>query len=76
MGKFYFYDFVIVPFVRSFIIRYESTNFNENFNYVITEHRGIISPSIVEHSSMVSVAQDEGAVLLCIAMGCPSPEYR
>jgi len=25
---------------------------------------------------MVSVSQDEGAVLLCIAQGCPSVEYR
>lgn len=42
----------------------------------IADHRGIISPSIVEHTALVSVAQDEGAVLLCIAQGCPSPEYR
>ncbi|XP_055378995.1 cell adhesion molecule Dscam2 isoform X4 [Condylostylus longicornis] len=42
----------------------------------ITDHRGIISPSVVEHTSLVSVSQDEGAVLLCVAQGCPSPEYR
>lgn len=40
------------------------------------DHRGIISPSIVEHSALVSVSQDEGAVLLCVAQGCPSVEYR
>uniref|UniRef100_A0A1B0A6X6 Ig-like domain-containing protein n=1 Tax=Glossina pallidipes TaxID=7398 RepID=A0A1B0A6X6_GLOPL len=38
-------------------------------------HRGIISPSIVEHTAHVQVSQDEGAVLLCVAQGCPSPEY-
>ena len=43
---------------------------------MIAEHRGIVSPSIVEHTSHVSVSQDEGAVLLCIAQGCPTPEYR
>ncbi|XP_037907258.1 Down syndrome cell adhesion molecule-like protein Dscam2 isoform X6 [Hermetia illucens] len=42
----------------------------------ITDHRGIVSPSLVEHTAHVSVAQDEGAVLLCVAQGCPSPEYR
>lgn len=41
-----------------------------------TDHRGIVSPSIVEHSALVSVSQDEGAVLLCVAQGCPSVEYR
>lgn len=39
-------------------------------------HRGIISPSVVEHTAHVQVSQDEGAVLLCVAQGCPSPEYR
>ncbi|XP_055627632.1 cell adhesion molecule Dscam2 isoform X6 [Toxorhynchites rutilus septentrionalis] len=42
----------------------------------MNEQRGIVSPSVVEHTSHVSVAQDEGAVLLCVAQGCPSPEYR
>ncbi|KAM8709903.1 hypothetical protein ACLKA7_016669 [Drosophila subpalustris] len=41
----------------------------------INSHRGIISPSVVEHTSHVQVSQDEGAVLLCVAQGCPSPEY-
>ncbi|XP_055845688.1 cell adhesion molecule Dscam2 isoform X7 [Episyrphus balteatus] len=41
----------------------------------INAHRGIISPSVVEHTSHVAVSQDEGAVLLCVAQGCPSPEY-
>lgn len=44
--------------------------------YFLSDHRGIVSPSIVEHTSHVSVSQDEGAVLLCVAQGCPSPEYR
>lgn len=30
----------------------------------------------MEHTGHVSVAQDEGAVLLCVAQGCDSPEYR
>ncbi|XP_058457695.1 cell adhesion molecule Dscam2 isoform X16 [Malaya genurostris] len=42
----------------------------------MNEQRGIVSPSVVEHTSHVSVSQDEGAVLLCVAQGCPSPEYR
>ncbi|XP_058053672.1 cell adhesion molecule Dscam2 [Anopheles bellator] len=42
----------------------------------MTDQRGIVSPSVVEHTSHVSVSQDEGAVLLCVAQGCPSPEYR
>ncbi|XP_058831697.1 cell adhesion molecule Dscam2 isoform X2 [Topomyia yanbarensis] len=42
----------------------------------MSEQRGIVSPSVVEHTSHVSVSQDEGAVLLCVAQGCPSPEYR
>lgn len=40
------------------------------------EHRGIVSPSILEHTGTVQVNMDEGAVLVCIAQGCPSPEYR
>lgn len=40
------------------------------------EHRGIVSPSIIEYTSAVTVAQDEGAVLMCVAQGCPSVEYR
>ncbi|XP_049818857.1 Down syndrome cell adhesion molecule-like protein Dscam2 isoform X3 [Aethina tumida] len=42
----------------------------------ITEHRGIVSPVIVENSGTVTVAQDEGAALICVAQGCPAPEYR
>ncbi|XP_018569506.1 Down syndrome cell adhesion molecule-like protein Dscam2 [Anoplophora glabripennis] len=45
-------------------------------NVRITEHRGIVSPVIVENSGTVTVAQDEGAALICIAQGCPAPEYR
>ncbi|XP_068083857.1 cell adhesion molecule Dscam2 [Anabrus simplex] len=45
-------------------------------NVRLTEHRGIVSPAIVEHTATVHVAQDEGAVLLCVAQGCPTPEYR
>lgn len=40
------------------------------------DHRGIAAPVIVESSGIVTVAQDEGAALICIAQGCPSPEYR
>ncbi len=43
---------------------------------IFSDQKTIISPSIVEHTSHVSVAQDEGAVLLCVAQGCDSPEYR
>lgn len=43
---------------------------------VVTEHRGVVSPAIVEHTGIVHVAQDEGAVLLCVSQGCPTPEYR
>ncbi|KAJ9598445.1 hypothetical protein L9F63_010889, partial [Diploptera punctata] len=45
-------------------------------NVRITEHRGIVSPAIVEHTGNVHVAQDEGAVLLCVSQGCPTPDYR
>ncbi|XP_069701681.1 cell adhesion molecule Dscam2 isoform X1 [Periplaneta americana] len=45
-------------------------------NVRITEHRGIVSPAIVEHTGTVHVAQDEGAVLLCVSQGCPTPDYR
>lgn len=40
------------------------------------EHRGIVAPVIVESTGTVTVAQDEGAALICIAQGCPAPEYR
>lgn len=40
------------------------------------EPKGIVTPTIVEYTSHVSVAQDEGAVLLCIAQGCPALDYR
>uniref|UniRef100_A0A336M1C8 CSON009678 protein n=1 Tax=Culicoides sonorensis TaxID=179676 RepID=A0A336M1C8_CULSO len=42
----------------------------------VNDHRALMSPSIVEHTSHVSVSQDEGAVLLCLAQGCPAPEYH
>ncbi|KAK9876828.1 hypothetical protein WA026_015065 [Henosepilachna vigintioctopunctata] len=45
-------------------------------NIRITEHRGIVPPVILENSGAVSVSQDEGAALICISQGCPSPEYR
>ncbi|KAB0795843.1 hypothetical protein PPYR_09904 [Photinus pyralis] len=45
-------------------------------NVRIAEHRGIVAPVIVEHSGTITVPQDEGAALLCIAQGCPAPEYR
>ncbi|CAH1170098.1 unnamed protein product [Phaedon cochleariae] len=45
-------------------------------NVRLTEHRGIVAPVIVENSGAVTVAQDEGAALICIAQGCPAPEYR
>ncbi|XP_023703051.1 Down syndrome cell adhesion molecule-like protein Dscam2 isoform X3 [Cryptotermes secundus] len=45
-------------------------------NVRITEHRGIVPPAIVEHTGTVHVAQDEGAVLLCVSQGCPAPDYR
>ncbi|KAK6629274.1 hypothetical protein RUM43_003091 [Polyplax serrata] len=40
------------------------------------EHRGVVPPSIVEHSEILHVEQDEGIVMLCIAQSCPSPDYR
>lgn len=46
------------------------------FFFLSLDQKSIISPSIVEHTGHVSVAQDEGAVLLCVAQGCDSPEYR
>lgn len=52
---------------------YISTSFPSS---LAAAHRGIISPSVVEHTAHVQVSQDEGAVLLCVAQGCPSPEYR
>ncbi|XP_046679200.1 Down syndrome cell adhesion molecule-like protein Dscam2 isoform X5 [Homalodisca vitripennis] len=45
-------------------------------NVRIQEHRGIVSPAMVEHSPTVQVSHDEGAVLLCLAQGCPTPDYR
>ncbi|XP_048525936.1 Down syndrome cell adhesion molecule-like protein Dscam2 isoform X1 [Dendroctonus ponderosae] len=45
-------------------------------NVNVADHRGIAPPVIVENSGTVTVAQDEGAALICIAQGCPSPEYR
>ncbi|CAH1132457.1 unnamed protein product [Ceutorhynchus assimilis] len=45
-------------------------------NVNIADHRGIAAPVIVESSGTVTVAQDEGAALICIAQACPSPEYR
>ncbi|XP_068892720.1 cell adhesion molecule Dscam2 isoform X3 [Tenebrio molitor] len=45
-------------------------------NVRIIENRGIISPIILENSGTVVVSQDEGAALICIAHGCPPPEYR
>nr|CAD7393848.1 unnamed protein product [Timema cristinae] len=45
-------------------------------NVRLTEHRGIVAPAIVEHTGTVHVSQDEGAVLLCVSQGCPSPDYR
>lgn len=43
---------------------------------LFSEHRGIVTPVIIDHTASVHVSQDEGAVLLCVAQGCPSPEYR
>lgn len=43
---------------------------------LFAEHRGIVAPVIVESTGTVTVAQDEGAALICIAQGCPTPEYR
>ncbi|XP_063239602.1 LOW QUALITY PROTEIN: cell adhesion molecule Dscam2-like [Bacillus rossius redtenbacheri] len=42
----------------------------------LAEHRGIVAPAIVEHTGTVHVAEDEGAVLLCLSLGCPTPDYR
>lgn len=44
--------------------------------YFFLEHRGIVPPVIAENSDSITVSQDEGAALICIAQGCPSPEYR
>ncbi|KAK7578218.1 hypothetical protein V9T40_010423 [Parthenolecanium corni] len=41
-----------------------------------SESRGISPPSLVSHTSSVQIPQDEGAVLICIAQGCPQPDYR
>ncbi|XP_065348547.1 cell adhesion molecule Dscam2 isoform X2 [Cloeon dipterum] len=40
------------------------------------ENRMPVPPLIVEHSSSVHVMQDEGAVLVCAAQGCPAPDIR
>ncbi|XP_064213100.1 cell adhesion molecule Dscam2 isoform X2 [Tribolium castaneum] len=45
-------------------------------NVRIIENRGIVSPVMLENSGTVTVAQDEGAALICIAHACPPPEYR
>lgn len=37
---------------------------------------GLYSPNIIEHTTHVSVSQDEGAVLICIAQACPSTSYK
>lgn len=69
--------FMVVLFKFRLIFFMFKRIFLWNWGYIrFTDHRGIVSPSIVEHTGHVSVAQDEGAVLLCIAQGCPAPEYR
>lgn len=52
------------------------TNFQSSYSVSFAEHRGIISPAIIEHTGTVHVNQDEGAVLLCIAQSCPAPVYK
>ncbi|XP_059476003.1 cell adhesion molecule Dscam2 isoform X1 [Neocloeon triangulifer] len=43
---------------------------------IIPENRMPVPPLIVEHSATVHVVQDEGAVLVCAAQGCPAPDIR
>lgn len=52
------------------------TNFQRPFRFCILEHRGIVAPVIIESTGTVTISQDEGAALICIAQGCPAPEYR
>lgn len=42
----------------------------------VTDSRGNIGPSIISYTSTVEVPRDEGAVLACVAQGCPQPDYR
>ncbi|XP_034940449.1 Down syndrome cell adhesion molecule-like protein Dscam2 isoform X4 [Chelonus insularis] len=45
-------------------------------NIRIAEHRGVIPPTILEHSGIIYVGQDESTSLVCVAKACPTPEYR
>ncbi|XP_024084690.1 Down syndrome cell adhesion molecule-like protein Dscam2 [Cimex lectularius] len=45
-------------------------------NIRISEGRPQTAPIMLDHNSIISVQQDEGAVLVCIAQGCPPPDYR
>ncbi|XP_046394996.1 Down syndrome cell adhesion molecule-like protein Dscam2 isoform X2 [Ischnura elegans] len=42
----------------------------------VTDYRGVVPPVIVDHTPVVHVAPDEGAVLMCLAQGCPVPDIR
>ncbi|XP_073976314.1 Down syndrome cell adhesion molecule 2 isoform X7 [Rhodnius prolixus] len=42
----------------------------------LLDSRGHSPPAILEHLTSVTVHQDEGAVLVCVAHGCPAPDYR
>ncbi|XP_057341457.1 cell adhesion molecule Dscam2 isoform X3 [Microplitis mediator] len=45
-------------------------------NVRIADHRGVIPPTILEHSGVMYVGQDESTSLVCVAKACPTPEYR
>ncbi|XP_025423992.1 Down syndrome cell adhesion molecule-like protein Dscam2 isoform X3 [Sipha flava] len=45
-------------------------------NIVVHEAAGNEMVEIVAHKNSVRVAQDEGAVLTCITIGCPHPHFR
>ncbi|XP_044016886.1 Down syndrome cell adhesion molecule-like protein Dscam2 isoform X3 [Aphidius gifuensis] len=45
-------------------------------NIRIADHRGVVPPSILDHSGTIYVGQDESASLVCLSKACPTPEYR
>ncbi|KAK0181207.1 hypothetical protein PV327_003509 [Microctonus hyperodae] len=45
-------------------------------NIRIADHRGVVPPTILEHSGIIYASQDESTSLVCVAKACPTPEYR
>ncbi|XP_014291200.1 cell adhesion molecule Dscam2 isoform X4 [Halyomorpha halys] len=59
--------------------RHRLTKLLESSNAVnirISERRAVEAPVIMDHANSITVQQDEGAVLVCLAQACPGPEYR